>query len=442
MAASLLVVYGEPAPARAGDQQVAVTVFDTHGAMTQDQVSVAELLASCTELPAGSNAPDQYLSNGTLEPGQTLGGASPGTGAWTLANVLGCLPHPIASAAIRSIIVLGADGSPKSSTASQLMAADLTAPSDFTPAAQVPVISTDGTNLTYFRPWRGGIDGNAGDQVTAPSLGFEVFQGATLGVTVTASSQPVIAGRSVRFHARVTGANGSPLSYVWQFNGAGSTSTVPDPGLTFAGAGTYDVSVEVTDAAGGVGVGSLQVTVGSPPPGTTGGKPRNGNGKKKHGSSPTGPTKSHGKSGTGPVGSNAPTSPSIQTTTQPTPTTSAPASTTPAPATTTPTTPTTPATTRHRSSRPHRQARHVPRPAKAAGQIVSGRLIADVVPLPADASPLVREVAQASATPAAREAIGTSPLPAIAASGVIVLLFSLGAWRELRGRGKPRLHNR
>jgi hypothetical protein len=70
---------------------------------------------------------------------------------------------------------------------------------------------------------------------------------------------------------------------------------------------------------------------------------------------------------------------------------------------------------------------------------VTGLLIGDVVPLPADESPLVHPIPAPSATAPARQAPpSASKLPVVAAVVAVMLLLGLGAGRELRGvRRRP-----
>ena len=65
-----------------------------------------------------------------------------------------------------------------------------------------------------------------------------------------------------------------------------------------------------------------------------------------------------------------------------------------------------------------------------------GQLISDVIPLPADRSPLVHLVASSSATaPARHPPERPSVLPIAGAALAILALLALGAQREL---GRPR----
>jgi len=64
----------------------------------------------------------------------------------------------------------------------------------------------------------------------------------------TASNQVVCAGQSVQFTSTSTG---NPTSYSWSFTGGNpATSTISNPLVTYATAGTYPVSLTVTNANG------------------------------------------------------------------------------------------------------------------------------------------------------------------------------------------------
>jgi hypothetical protein len=62
-------------------------------------------------------------------------------------------------------------------------------------------------------------------------------------------------------------------------------------------------------------------------------------------------------------------------------------------------------------------------------------LVSDVTPLPPGASPLVSQARSSrGAAPPVRRATSVSPLPALAAGLVVIVLLGLGAGQELRGR--------
>ena len=66
---------------------------------------------------------------------------------------------------------------------------------------------------------------------------------------------------------------------------------------------------------------------------------------------------------------------------------------------------------------------------------MTGRLISDVTPVPANDSPLVKLAQGPPATaPAIQPATSASLVPALVAGFVVLLLLGLGAGNELRGR--------
>ena len=121
-------------------------------------------------------------------------------------------------------------------------------------------------------------------------MSIDVFEGPMLSVSADASSLTVAPGTTVAFTTKVSGNDGSPLTYDWNFGSAGpAPSSAASPQETFTVPGTYAISLEVTDSSGGGGGNTLTLTV------TGGGTP--------NGKAPTGPTKSPSKQ----PGSGSPT---------------------------------------------------------------------------------------------------------------------------------------
>jgi len=377
--------------------------------------------------------------------------------AWALSDVLKCVqPTPVAlTPQSGGVTVLSADGSPQTDSGSQLSGNDLADPGQtgFNNPQEAPVVSNLGTAIRYDRPWRGQNDLDYLDQVTdsvngqPQPLQIEVFEGPLLTVTIHASQTTVQAGGIVTFSATASGQNDSGLSYSWTFDGTAPNSTSATPQVTFANQGQFNVTVQVTDAAGGGGVAALPITVGAPPAPATGTHKQTGAGTNKKSHSPTGPKKSGGHHTGGPAGKKTSGQSTTPTKTNPNSTggatTSQPSSTTPTTSpTTTATTPAPSTTTPHPATTPHARPKRTTLPRTRpittvpfAGPRVNGLLISDVTTVPADASPLVHIVPAAVATaPPARQAIRTSMLPIAGASLAVVLLLGLGARRELRTR--------
>jgi hypothetical protein len=448
LAAGLLGPASPPALADDGSQQIVVaTVYSQSGGTSTETATVSSLQQCPT-----------YSGPGTM---QELGrqGFVPVTfpaTAWALSDVLKCLqPTPVTLTGQGGVTVLNSDGSLQSDSGSQLSGADLAAPgqTDFNNPQEAPVVSNLGTAIRYDRPWRGQSDLDYLDQVTDSVNGqsqpvqIEIFEGPLLTVTVQASQTTVQAGASVTFSATVTGQDATGLSYNWSFDGTAPSSTSPTPQVTFATEGQFNVTVQVTDTAGGGGVASIPITVGTPPAPATGGHKQKGAGTNKKSHSPTGPKKSGGRHVGGRAGkktsgqTTTPTRTNPSTTggatTQPstnsTATTSAPSATS-TPSTSTPTQH--PRT--HERARPRHPAVPRTRPISAlpvTGPRVNGLLISDVTTVPADASPLVHTVPAAVAiAPPARQAVRASVLPIIGAALAVIVLLGLGARRELRTR--------
>jgi hypothetical protein len=73
--------------------------------------------------------------------------------------------------------------------------------------------------------------------------------------------------------------------------------------------------------------------------------------------------------------------------------------------------------------------------AASGGQVVDGRVISEVTPLPLDASPLVTIVAASPATaPAVRRPARTSIVAGLSAGLAILVLLGLGARHQLGWR--------
>jgi hypothetical protein len=442
------------------DVQVTATVMP---AATTDSTNLSTLESSCTP-PVNDVQLELYGSGGTLGPGTTIGEG------WTLATVLGCLATPIPLSSVTGVTIAGPDG-PQVGPDSLLTPADLATPSDFANPQESPLIGSDGDGLEYERPWRGSGDDNAADafQLTSPAtFSFEVFTGPALAVSLTAPSAAAV-DAAATLSASVAGAP-SGLSYSWSFDGGSGTATGASTSVTFGAPGSYKVTVEVTDAAGGVGVATSTIAVGAATAptstgptsgpasstGTTPGAPpshkrRHKPAHRRHRTTvtqpavPTPATTPTTSTPARPIRASAPATPALATLKPATPTrahaTAGAPSTTSSPPTAAPSPapPRVEVRARIRTQRPHRR----PTPAKAsAGSTrasrraarVEGRLIADVTPLPAVDSAFVRRLEQAGTAPSIRRASSPSALPALAGALGLVLLFALGVARELRWR--------
>lgn len=380
--------------------------------------------------------------------------------AWSLAAVVGCLSTPVPSSAVNGITVVQSNGSPEFSQYSQLGPSDLTTPSPFADPTQVPVIYTDGTNITYDRPWRGQPDDdNAIDQVRESTpFQIEVYEGAIIPVTVTASEMTVAAGGTVTFGATVPAANSPGISYTWNFGGGAQgsqTASGANTSATFATPGEYEVGVLAANAAGGGGGAQVLITVTGPtqtsttPPGTNTTGPTGGNGTTP--GAPAAPATGHqpGPSGNG-QGSTSPTpgagkhKPSGHGSTPGSGGTSNVSghagSGSGSPSGSTSSDHGKPA--QNPSSAAGGAATTKRRPPSATGPstLVTGRLISNVTPLPAGSSPLVHAESGVTGTsPPLRRPTSASILPALAGALVVFALFTLGAGRELRWQRGRRL---
>jgi hypothetical protein len=413
---------------------VIATVYGPGGVQSSDSVSLAALTSGsqpCPEYPEGSMT--EYGRGGPVTTQ-----LSP-TDTWSLSSILDCVQTPISATEVTGVTIIDSQGAPELGSGSQLTRSDLASPSDFQNTAENPVVQDNGSTVEYDRPWRGGTDEDFDDQVQeAPPLSIEVFEGPLLTVTASASQTTISPGTTVSFTSTVTGPDDTGLSYKWNFDGGAAGSTQADPQVAFAGAGVWDVSLEVSDSAGGGGATTIPITV------------KSASGTAGHSHSPTGPSKSRGKTRGG-----VPGKPRTDASQKASSSNSggAPATTsTPAAATSTPAAGSSPSTSAnqkptardaHKRAKPsatHPQQGRSPLGATASSEPpVTGRLISDVLPLSPGASPLVHDVPAAAATaPAIGHTARASIVPIVSTGLVILLLLGLGAGRELRGRRRWR----
>ena len=434
-----------PAVASADQAVVSATIYPSSTGDVSHVTVGLQALEACPEY-SGSNPIYLYPPGQPFQLTET---------SWSLSTVLSCgLQIPLDD--VNSVQILN----PSHGFQAPLSNAGLTDPTQYQdPQAPdaLPAISVDGTEdqTTYIRPFRGGADANAADEV--------IEAGAPITLVVYANGPPLIVDASARtlssnttastakLGAAVQTAAGAPvpaseLTWSWTF-GDGGTSTAATPTHRFA-AGSYEVTVQVTDATGGTG-GTATIQFRTPAKPTSGHTNQTGGTRPTKSKSPTGTengkhsthqggqTGSHPSAGSGGTGATTTTTSQSTTTTQSTiTTTKSTTSTTPAP-----TPPAASATTttapppRRTSPRPRTPAaRTVP-----AGPLVTGRLISDVTTVPEGSSPLVHLIpAAAAAPPQVRQATRSRSLAAPGAALAVALLLGLGAWWELRGRRRWR----
>jgi hypothetical protein len=442
-----------PTAASADQTVVSATIYPASGGNVTHTSVGLQALASCPEY-SGSNPIYLYPPGQPFQLTET---------SWPLSTVLSCgLQVPLGD--VNAVQIL----SPSQGFEAPLSNADLTDPTSYQdPQAPdaLPVISVDGTEdqTTYVRPFRGGADANARDEVTET--------GAPITLVLYANGPPLIVHASARTLSSTATATtarlsvtvqteaGTPvpasaLTWSWTF-GDGGTSAAAAPTHRFA-AGSYDVTVQVTDVSAGTG-GTATVQFRTPAKPTSGHTNQTGGSHPTKSKSPTGTENGNhslhpgGQTGSHPSGgsrgSRSTTTPSQPTTTTQSTTTSPKPSTTATPprtSTSSAATPpaTTPTTTRttpppHRTSSPRR--RTPPPPTAPGGPLVAGRLISDVTTLPAGASPLVHVTpAAVAAPPQVRQATRSRSLAAPGAALTVAVLLGLGAGWELRGRRRSR----
>lgn len=438
-------------PAVAADDRPALsaTIHSSGGGVQTEVATLGALAANSCPLYSGATPALHSPQGAELSP------ALSATQTWSIATVLQCgLVPGVAPGAVTRLTVTALHG-PELGTLSQLTPVDLTGAGDFADSAQ-PLITYDGSNILYYRPWRGGADHNAGDEVIQPGqapIAVDVYEGPPLAVTAQASSTTVTAGATIHFSAAVNDAAGgtpppaSTLSYAWDFDGGATspTSSAAAPDETFPNAGTYSVTLSVTDTAGGGGADTTLITVN--PAGNAQTTPPAAN------APPTGPANSNGINPGGIAGKRTPSpggatkAPAAELShgtkstagSRPARTIHAANPVTPVPASTRPTTVPAAAKSGPRAGTPVKGPAKAPAGAGAQGKLIDGRVISDVAPLALDASPLVSVVVASPATaPQVRRPAGASILRAAAAALAVVVLLLLGAAHQLRWLRDPR----
>jgi hypothetical protein len=369
---------------------------------------------SAAEAAIAANAPNavsqvqyQYTGNSALGGPYVMTGLSVNA---VLQNLL--TPQVRSEVTFAEVTLPGPDGSSSFLTGGSAPS-NLSAPSNYlgppTPGL-LPVFFVNGTELDYVRPLINGSDNAVSDDVDSAENGpldLTVHTGPLLTVTAHASagvSSAAKIGQPITFTARSTGDDIQP-AYSWTINGV-QVSKQQVFTHRFGAAGVYQLQVAAAGSDDSAGASTpLFVTIGT----------AHYKGPPKQGGSPTPtPTPTHTAS---PTAAPTPTA-SHSGTARP----SAPASAgaTSGPPATLPPSPPSP-------SSPPSSGGNAPK-----GQpVVHGRLIGQTVALLTlpQAAPSQRAI---GASPSSRLSVGWRATALVGSIVAIMLLFAVGAVRELR----------
>ncbi|NNF13738.1 MAG: PKD domain-containing protein [Gemmatimonadetes bacterium] len=104
----------------------------------------------------------------------------------------------------------------------------------------------------------GSLIGLAGNEIT----GFHIQRGATTpNVAPTADFTHVVTDLQADFTDASTDSDGTIVGWLWNFGDSSPTSTTQNPSHSYTTAGTYSVTLTVTDDDGATGAVTLPVTV-------------------------------------------------------------------------------------------------------------------------------------------------------------------------------------
>ena len=151
-----------------------------------------------------------------------------------------------------------------------------------TPADLTAVLVDTAIDITGFRANVGRDEVTGAGLINANAALGALLQEPNGTITAPVGNRTINQGDSLDFRGSGHTPNGSiPLSFRWDFGGGAPNSTLASPGLvTFSTAGTFVVSLTVTDSQGMVDstVPTLTITVTPPSPGPTATRSSSGGG--------------------------------------------------------------------------------------------------------------------------------------------------------------------
>ncbi len=323
--------------------------------------------------------------------------------------------------------LFGAQGPFFSANGAQSTATD----SLIVPAGSVPIQSSGGTPLRFYL-------------TTAQTV-------LALTLTLAPDSTTVPPGGTVTFTASTGSPGATGLVYSWDFGDGSPTFSGPSGTRSHqfpTSGGPFPVVVTVSGGPGGaagfsspviITLGRRSTQSGLPASsGHNAGAPSAGNSgaSAQTPSSPTQGSTSPGATSHGSAGGhahNGTASGSTGTSANSNAQTSTASST--APATTTSSKP--PAAGAHGIPAQRHLAHQPPAAGSARGSVVVGQLVSDVTPISAAAAARELSSSGAPTAPPSPRPGGSSPLTAIAAGAIVIILLGCGARRELRWRRHP-----
>lgn len=141
-----------------------------------------------------------------------------------------------------------------------------TSPAGTTTTATGQLISRTFTSANIYNVTLTVTDEYLAQATTSQQVTINVPPGNTAPVVSNPLPTPVCSGLVCNFTATVSDNPGDTFTRMWNFGDGSATSTAASPTKTYAAAGTYAVSLTVTDGWGAITTRTISVTVTAPTP--------------------------------------------------------------------------------------------------------------------------------------------------------------------------------